>query len=59
MAQVIFAAAGQAVGAAMAAIRQVAPTPNPTPSKGEGVGKSYLGFEIAAIKGFCGVIRVG
>ena len=42
----------------MAAIRQVAPTPNPTPSKGEGVGKSYLGFEITAIKGFCGVTRV-
>ena len=58
MAQVMSAAAGQVVGVAMAAIRQVAPTPNPTPSKGEGVGKRYLGFEIAAIKGFCGVTRV-
>ena len=42
----------------MAAIRQVAPTPNPTPSKGEGVGKRYLGFKIASIKGFCGVTCV-
>ena len=58
MAQLMSAAAGHAVGVAVAAMRQVNPTTTSTPTKGEGAGKHYEDFDIAAIKGFCGVTEV-